>query len=153
MSGARTSGQRPQRRAQFVRATPRNQSIDFGMGPRPQRKRFGKQRAAGRGDYQMTAAFILLVDRNLHQSAAFKWFEGRGERRAVHGKQRRNTTDVWRFRPVQRHQQGELPMREFERAEHLIEAPCQRARRSLHMQAQAGIAYLACRGKRQFMTG
>ena len=107
-----------------------------------------EQRAAGRGDCQTTAAFIFLVDRNLHQSAAFKWFEGRGERGAVHGKQRRDATDVRRFRPVQRHQQRELPMREIERTEHLVETPCQRARRPLHVQAQAGVAHLVCRGKR-----
>ena len=40
-------------------------------------------------------------------------------------------------------------MREIERAEHVIKAAGQRARRPLHVQAQAGIAHLMRRGQRQ----
>ena len=44
-------------------------------------------------------------------------------------------------------------MRETERAEHIVETSRQRARRPLHVQAQAIVTHLMGRGQRQRVAG
>ena len=95
----------------------------------------------GRRDGKAAAALVLLVDRDLHQTAALERLEIGGERGAVHGQQRRDAAERRRFRAVERRQQRELALRETERPQRLVEAPRQRARRALHVQAQAGVAH------------
>ena len=63
-----------------------------------------------------------------------------GERRAVHGKQRRNRCHAGRLGPVQRHHQRELPAGQAERPQCLVEAARERPRRALQVKAQAGVA-------------
>jgi hypothetical protein len=147
------SGQCAQRRSQLVRAATSNRALDFRMRPRPQRKSLDEQRAAHGGDAEPATAFILFVDRNLYQAAAFKGLKGRGEGGPVHGKKPSDAADGRRFRPVQRHQQRELPMRKIERPEYLIEAAGQRTRRALYVQAQAGVAHLMGGREWQFLAG
>src|SRR5437870_5262645 len=110
--------QRAQRFTQIVWAPAADQLFGFSMRFLPQWKGLGEQSTAGTGNRQPPAALIFLVDRNLYQPAAFEWFEIGGKGRAVHGKQVRNAADTGWLRPIERHQQRKLPMREIERAEH-----------------------------------
>jgi hypothetical protein len=86
------------------------------------------------------------IDRNLHQPAAFKGLEGRGERGAVH-KAVRHAAERRRFRPVQRHQQRKLTMRETERTEHIVETSRQSARGALHVKTQTIVTHQMSGGK------
>jgi len=137
----RRSRQRTQGAAQIIRMEIRHQLVDRSVRFSPKRKSLSEQRAPGCRDCQTMAALILLVDRNLYQPAAFKGFEGSGQRGAVHGKQRRDAADGRRFRPVQRHQQRKLTMRKIERTEHIVKASRQPTRRALHVQAQTVVAH------------
>lgn len=147
------SGQYPQGRAQRVWPLARNHMLDFSMRARPQRKGSGKQCASARRDRQPPAALVRLVDRNFHQSSAFKGLEGRSQGGAVHCKQFRYAADGWWFRPVQRHQKGKLSVRQIKWTKDVVKATGEGACRALHMQAQAGVTNLMGRGKRQFVAG
>jgi hypothetical protein len=142
------SGERSQRLAQIICASARNRSFNFRMGLRPQRIRFGEQGATRGGNRKTAAAFIFGVDRNLHQLAAFKGLEGRGQRGAVHRQQCRDVADRRGFRPVQRHQQRKLAMRETKWTEHIVETSRQSARRTLHVETQAIVTYQVGSGQR-----
>ena len=141
MLGQPKSGERSQRLAQIICASARNRSFNFRMGLRPQRIRFGEQGATRGGNRKTAAAFIFGVDRNLHQLAAFKGLEGRGQRGAVHRQQCRDAADRRGFRPVQRHPQRKLAMRETKWTEHIVETSRQSARRTLHVETQAIVTY------------
>jgi hypothetical protein len=148
MLGQPKSGERSQRLAQIICASARNRSFNFRMGLRPQRIRFGEQGATRGGNRKTAAAFIFGVDRNLHQLAAFKGLEGRGQRGAVHRQQCRDVADRRGFRPVQRHQQRKLAMRETKWTEHIVETSRQSARRTLHVETQAIVTYQMGSGQR-----
>src|SRR5215467_134686 len=145
---AACSGERSQCGAQLIGTIAAYRSIDCCVRFLPKWKRFGEQCATCRSDSQTATALVLLVDRNLYQSAAFKKFEGRGQRSAVHGKQISDAANGWRFRPVQRHQQRKLSMGEVERTEHIVEASRQPARGALHVQAQAVVSHQVRGGER-----
>jgi len=142
------SRQRAQRATQIIGTTPGYQLIDRSVSFLPQWEGPGEECATGSCDCQATAPLIFFVDRNLHQAPAFKGFECRGERGAVHGKQLRDGANGRWFRPVQRHQKRKLPMREIERTEHVVETSRQPARRPLHMQTQAIVTHEMGGGKR-----
>jgi len=148
MLGQPKSGERSQRLAQIICVSPRNRSFDFRMGLRPQRIRFGEQGATRGGNRKTATAFIFGVDRNLHQLAAFKGLEGRGQGGAVHREQCRDAADRRGFRPVQRHQQRKLAMRETKWTEHIVETSRQSARRTLHVETQAIVTYQMGSGQR-----
>ena len=148
MLGQAMSGQRSQRLAQVIRTSAWNRSFDFRMGLRPQRIRLGEQCATRGGNREAPAAFIFHVDRNLHQLAAFKGLEGRSQRGAVHRKQCRDAADRRGFRPVQRHQQRKLAMRETNWTEHIVETSRQSARRTLDVETQTIVTHQMGRGQR-----
>jgi hypothetical protein len=148
MLGQPKSGERSQRLAQIICASARDRSFDFSMGLRPQWKCLGEQSATRGGNRKAAAAFILGVDRNLHQLAAFKGLEGRGQGGAVHREQCRDAADRRGFRPVQRHQQRKLAMRETKWTEHIVETSRQSARRTLHVETQAIVTYQVGSGQR-----
>ena len=126
---------------------PAESIVDLRVGLRPQRKRPGEQGATGGGNREATTTFIFRIDRNLDQLAAFKGLEGRSQRGAVHGKQCRDAADCRGFRPVQRHQQRKLAMRETNRTEHIVETSRQSARRTLDVKTQTIITHQMGRGQ------
>src|SRR6185437_15901928 len=64
------------------------------------------------------------------------------ERGPVHCQEIRQRCDAGRLRPVQRHQQRELPVGEIERPEGVVEPARQGPRRALGRQAQACVAHM-----------
>jgi hypothetical protein len=135
------SGQRPQHRAQPVRTRTRNFVLDLRMRFFPDWKGLVEQGAACRRDGQEPIAAVLLVDRNLYQSAAFQRLERSSERGAIHGEQIGDAAEIGWHRPVERYQQRELPIGQVKWPQYLVEAPRQRARGPLGVQAQASVAH------------
>ncbi len=82
----------------------------------------------------------LLVDFHLYQSVPFEGLEVGGQGRSIHGKERRHVANARGFGAVERHQQRELALRQAERPQRLVEAPRQRARRPLYVQAKTVVA-------------
>lgn len=87
------------------------------------------------------------------QASSPQGLEGGRQRSPIHCQQQRHCRHPWRFRPVQRHQQRELPVGQADRAQRLVEAPGQRPCRSLYVQAETGIADQMCCLKGRLRSG
>jgi len=78
-------------------------SLNCNVGPPPDGNGACKQPATlGRHRYE-TATAVRRVHRDLKETPALQWFEGGGQRRPVHSKERRYCPDVWWFWAVQGH--------------------------------------------------
>jgi hypothetical protein len=133
------SGQRQQVSPQTIGAGAWKHPLDLAMGASPDRYRAREQRAARTRQLQPATASVVVIDHHRDEAAPLQRLERGGERRAVHGKQRRDRTDAGRLGPVQRHHQRVLAAGQAERPEHLVETPRERPRRALEMQAQARV--------------
>ena len=133
------SGQREQTSPQAIAAGTRKRPLDLGMGASPGWHRAGEQRAARTRQLQPATASVVGIDHDRDEAAPLQRLERGGERRAVHGKQRRDRTDAGRLGPVQRHHQRILAASQAERPERLVETPRERPRRALQVQAQTRI--------------
>ena len=91
-----------------------------------------------------------LVHLHLDQATALQRLEISGQRRAIHCQQRRDILHVRRLRTIERHQERELALRQANRAQCIVKAPRQRARRALDVQAQAMVAHMQRQGERHF---
>ena len=134
------SSQREQVSPQAIGAGTRKRPFDLGMGASPDRHRAREQRAARTRQLQPATAPVVGIDHDRHEAAPLQRLERGGQRRAIHGKQRRDRTDAGGLGPVQRHHQRVLAAGQAERPERLVEAPRERPRRALQVQAQARVA-------------
>ena len=128
--------------AQDVRAGAAQEPLRLPVRARPDRRCGGKERASGRGDDQPPAAFVGVIHLHLDKTAARERLEIGGERGAVERQQRGDGADGRRLGTVERCQERELPLGQTDRPQRLVEASCQRPRRSLHMQAKTVVAHV-----------
>jgi hypothetical protein len=110
------------------------------MGTRPHSDGAREQRFPLGSQLQQTSAVVVVVCRDLDQATTFERFQGGGQGRPIHRQQRRHRPDCRRLRAVQRHQHRELPIRQTERAQCVVEPPRERSRGALHVKAEARIA-------------
>ena len=141
------SRQRTQRHAQIACAA--DQLFDLRMRIFPDRISLGQQRPSGRGQGETPATAIFLVDRNFQKSTTFEGFEIGRESRSVHREKKRDAAKRRRLRPVERHQQRELPISEIEWPQYVVETARQRTGRAVNMQAQAIVTHQVRSGERQ----
>jgi hypothetical protein len=89
----------------------------------PYRRSLRQKIPALRCQTQQSATPVVGIDLDRYQPAALQRFQCRSQSGAIHRQQFRDGSHTGRFRPIQRHQQGELPVGESKRLESLIEAP------------------------------
>lgn len=141
------SRQCAQRFAQIAQTS--DQLFDLRMCVFPDRIGLGQQCVSGCRQSETPAPAVLLVDRHFQKTTPFERFEVGRKSRAIHRKKGRDTAKRRRLWPVERHQQRELTIGEIKRPQRIIEATRQRARRAVHMQAQAMVAHQVSGGERQ----
>ena len=110
------------------------------MGLAPNRDGGRQQFSASTGQAETAAALVSLVNRDLDQPATLERLQIGGYGRAIHRQQPRNITDSRRLRPIKRHQQRKLAIRQIERAKRLVKPPRYCTRRALKVQTQAVVA-------------
>jgi hypothetical protein len=112
------------------------------MDSLPDRNRAREHRPSLRCERHQPATSVAGVGRQLHEAAALQRLERGGQRRAVHGKHRRDSPHAGRFRAVQGqgHHQRELPACQAERSQPRIEFAREGTCRPLRVQAQAVVA-------------
>ncbi len=128
---------------EFLPETVRVRQVAFYrlMDIAPDRRRFRQHRAPGRRQPEQARAPVGRVGLRRDEAAPLQRLQVGGERRPVHRQKCRHAAEVRRPRPVERHQQGELPAGDAGRLQRDVEAAGQRPRRPLRMQAQAGVAH------------
>ena len=136
----RRSGERAQVLPQTIGLASTETSLNCGMGTRPHWDGAREQLFPLRSQLQQTSAVVVVVCRDLDQATTFERFQGGGQGCPIHRQQRCHRPDCGRLRAVQRHQQRELPIRQTERAQCVVEPPRERSRGALHMKAEARIA-------------
>jgi len=99
----------------------------------------GEKASSFFGENQDPAATIGGVGLDLNQPAAFQRLQRSGQRRPIHRKQGSDRPHRRRLRAIQGHEQGELPVGEFERAKFFIESPRQGTRCTLHVETETSI--------------
>lgn len=117
------------------------------LGLRPERHCDDKRCSARWRKVQSPAAPVRRIDCHFKQATPSERLEIGGERRPVHAEQFRNLAQIWRKRPVERHQQRELPIRQLRRPQRLVVTACHGARGALQMKAKAIVANIECRRK------
>jgi hypothetical protein len=115
--------------------------LDFGMGLVPDGNGAGEERLAFGGEDEDAAAAVGWVGRNFDQAAAFEGFEGSGQSGAIHGEQGGDWPHGRRGGAIERHQERELAVGEFEGAEGFIEPAGKGAGGALDVKTEAAIAY------------
>ena len=141
------SRQRAQGFAQFPRAA--NQLLDLGMCLFPDRIGFGQQRTSGQRQSKTPATPVLLVDGDFQETASRERFEVGRDCGSVHGEKGSDASECRRLRPVERHQQRKLTVRQLERPQHVVKTTRQCARRAMHVQAEAIVSHQMGGGERQ----
>ncbi len=116
-----------------IRITVLELGLDIAMRLFPDRHCRGQQSLSLRCQEEAPAAAIETIWRDFDQAATLQRLECRGQRGAIHGKEIGHCRDRRRLRPVQRHHERELAVRQLERPQGLIEAAGQGARRPLHV--------------------
>ena len=81
---------------------------------------------------------------NLDQAAPLQRLQRGGEGGSIHGEQGSDRPHCRRLGAIERHQQGELSVGEFEGAKFFVEAPAKGARRTLHMEAKTSVLDHQC---------
>lgn len=109
------------------------------MGGLPDGEGVGEHLTAFFGEDQDSTAAIGRVGGNADQAAAFEGLQGCCQRSAIHGQKVCHRTHGRGVGPVQRHEQGKLPVGQAEGAEDFVEAPSQGACGTLHVKAQTGV--------------
>lgn len=109
------------------------------MGGFPDRERQGEHFLSQVGEDEDAAPFICGVGIRADQASPLKGLQGRGERGSIHGEQIGYWTHRRRLGAIQRHEERELPIGQAEGSQDFVESTPQRARRPLHVKAEAGI--------------
>lgn len=125
--------------AQRVPIDARNMLFDLFVSALPDRKSTGEQAAPFRGEDEDAAAAVGGVGADSNQAAPLQRLQGRGQGGSIHRQQGSDGPHGWRFRTIERHQQGELPVGEGEWAQLLVETTGKRTRRALHMKTKATV--------------
>jgi hypothetical protein len=110
----------------FVRALP------LGDGARQQGASFFRED-------EDTAAAVVRVKLDFHESAAFQWLQGCCEGGSIHGQQGSDRPHRRRLRTVQRHQERKLAVGQIEGAQLFIEAPGQGPSGTLDVETETTI--------------
>ena len=87
-----------------------------------------------------SGAAVSRGDRNVDQPAALQGLQRGRQGGAIHCEQGSHCRHTGWFRAVQGHHQRELPVCQAQRAERVIEAPCQGPCGSLQMKTEASVA-------------
>lgn len=125
--------------AELVGISIRNEVLDLMVRALPNGDGASEQTFPFGREDQNTAAPIRWVLGDFDQAAAFKGLQCSGEGGAIHGKKRRHGAHGWRFRPIQRHEQGKLSIGQTEGTQNVIESPRQRAGCALHMKTETAV--------------
>jgi hypothetical protein len=131
----------PQELSQVVRLAVAHVFLERSMQPLPHRYGACQQGLPPCRQQHPPAASIFRVRFDPHQASALEGLESSGQRRPIHAEKRSQVSYPRRHRPVQRHQQGKLPVGQAQRAQPIIEAPSQRSGSSLDMKAEASVAH------------
>lgn len=114
--------------------------LDFRVRAPPNWNGADKQSAPRCRQGHQTATAVPPVCCDFDQTAALQRFESGRQGGSIHGEQRSHRGHRRRLRAVQRHQERELSVGQAYGVQRVIEAPCQRARRSLNVKAEARVA-------------
>jgi len=114
-------------------------SFQHGVILLPHGNGFCEESLAGRGEGEQASAAVGGIGSDPDQSTALEGLEGGGEGGSIHREELGYGGHSGGDRPVERHHQGELSVGQSEGTERVVEAPCQRSRGSLHMQAEAAV--------------
>lgn len=125
--------------AQLVPIDAGSELFNLFVGVLPDRKRASEQAAPFCGEDEDAAAAVGRIGFNLHQSAAFQRFQGRSQGGSIHRQQGSDRAHRRRLRPIERHEQRELTVSQFEGAQFFIESASQGARCTLHMKTKTTI--------------
>ena len=133
-------GECPQVAAQAIGVAVLQPRFNFQVGSLPDRRSVGEQSPALWRQTQPSTTPVSRIWAHLDQAAPLQRLECGGQGGAIHGQQRGHRPHARRLRTIQRHEQRELTVRQTDRAQCLVEIPCQRPCRPLHVQTEATIA-------------
>jgi len=123
------------------------------MGALPDGKCAGEQCATLVGEDEDAAAAIIGIALDFQEAAPLERLQCSSEGGAIHGEQGSDGSHCWRFGAVERHQQRELAVSEFERAKFLVEAAGESAGCTLDMQAETALFdHQRCFERQDFST-
>lgn len=91
------------------------------------------------GEKEDAAAAIARILLNFDEATAFQRLQRCSQSGSIHGKQGSDGPHWWRFRSIERHEERELTVGEFERSQFLIKAPSQGACRTLHVETETPV--------------
>src|SRR5689334_11658815 len=123
------SAQSPKIAAQSIAVI--EQSVERGLCLSPNGKRTRENLLSCCRQRNAARPPVLRVDGDLDPAAPLQRLERRRQCRAIHAKQSGHRGETGRLGAVQRHHQRELSVGQAQRAERVVEAPCQSARRAL----------------------
>jgi hypothetical protein len=133
-------GESSQVAPQTIEVAVLQERLNFQVGMLPDWHRIGEQSPALSRQTQPSTTPVSRIWADLDQAAALQRLECGGQGGAIHGQQRGHRPHARRLRTIQRHQQRELAVRQPHRAQCVVETPCQRPCRPLHVQTEATIA-------------
>jgi hypothetical protein len=105
----------------------------------PDKKSTGEQAAPFRSEDEDAAAAVRGVGPDSNQAAPHQRLKSRGQGCSIHRQERSDRAHGRRFRTIEGHQQGELPVGQVEGAQLFVETPGQSARRTLHMKTKTTV--------------
>jgi len=133
-------GECPQVAAQAIGVAVLQPRFNFQVGSLPDRRSVGEQSPALWRQTQPSTTPVSRIWAHLDQAAPLQRLECGGQGGAIHGQQRGHRPHARRLRTIQRHEQRELAVGQTERPQCLVEMPCHRPSRPLHVQTEATIA-------------
>jgi hypothetical protein len=85
------------------------------------------------------ASAVIGIPGDLQKAAALKRFKGSGQSSAVHCEKRSHGPHGWWLRAVEGHQERKLPIGQFEGTKLFVEAPCEGASCTLHVETETSV--------------
>lgn len=113
--------------------------FQFGVILLPHGNCFCEESLADRGEGEQASAAVGWIWRDPDQSTALKGLEGGGEGGAIHREECGHGGHPGGDRPVERHHQGDLSVGQSEGPKSVVEAPGERSRGPLHVEAEAAV--------------
>ena len=113
--------------------------LDLLVGALPGGKGAGEESASLFSEDQDTAAAIFGIALNFEEAAALEWLQCSSEGSAIHREQRSDGSHRRGLGAIERHQQRELTIGEFEWTKFFVEAAGESACCTLDMQAKTAV--------------
>jgi len=113
--------------------------FNFFVSALPYGNRTRQQGSPFVGEDENAAATVVRIGFDFDEAAALKRLQSGGQGGSIHGEQGSDGAHGRRLGTIERHEQGELPVGEFEGAQFLIETPGQGTCRTLHMETQTSV--------------